>query len=99
GKLYRLTTGDPTDSDTFGTVTSPSQWGIASGSDRVPTVLIDNFFAPSDTKVGPIPSAPGVTLDDSGQYWVFFGTGRYYSTTDRTNADTQYFFGVKDPVL
>ncbi|MDA2911082.1 hypothetical protein MYX04_09155, partial [Nitrospiraceae bacterium AH_259_D15_M11_P09] len=99
GKLYRLTTGDPTDSDTFGTVTSPSQWGIASGSDRVPTVLIDNFSAPSDTKVGPIPSAPGVTLDDSGQYWLFFGTGRYHSAADKTNSDTQYLFGIKDPVL
>jgi type IV pilus assembly protein PilY1 len=40
-----------------------------------------------------------VTLDDAGNTWIFFGTGRYFSAADKTNADTQYFFGVKDSVM
>jgi type IV pilus assembly protein PilY1 len=40
-----------------------------------------------------------VTLDDSRNVWVFFGTGRYYSASDKINAETQHFFGVKDPVI
>jgi type IV pilus assembly protein PilY1 len=49
--------------------------------------------------MGPIVSAPTVTLDDAGNTWTFFGTGRYFSTADKTNADTQFFFGVKDSVM
>lgn len=91
GKLYRLTTG--------GGSTLTAAWGTASGTDRVPTVLLATFPTGGTTKVGPVTAAPTVAADDSNHIWVFFGTGRYYSTTDKTNTDTQYFFGVKDPVL
>jgi type IV pilus assembly protein PilY1 len=90
GKLYRLTTGGG--SPTLNT------WGIASGVNRVPTVLLATFPASGTLKVGPIIAAPSITIDDANRVWLFFGTGRYFSTTDKTNADTQYFFGVKDPV-
>ncbi|HET8579859.1 MAG TPA: hypothetical protein VFL31_02585, partial [Nitrospiraceae bacterium] len=50
-------------------------------------------------KTPPVAAAPAVTLDDSGKIWVFFGTGRFYSTADKADTNTQYLFGVKDSVL
>lgn len=91
GKLYRLTTG--------GGSPDPTMWGISSGANRVPTVLLTTFPSAGTTKVGPVAAAPAVTVDESSKLWVFFGTGRFYSTVDIGNTDAQYFFGVKDPVL
>src|SRR5205823_14539085 len=50
-------------------------------------------------KAGPIVGAPTVTADDANNFWVFFGTGRFFHANDKSIADTQYFFGVKDPVV
>jgi type IV pilus assembly protein PilY1 len=50
------------------------------------------------TRVGPITAAPTLTIDETNKVWLFFGTGRYYSTLDKTSTDLQHFFGVKDPV-
>ncbi|MGH7166673.1 MAG: pilus assembly protein [Nitrospiraceae bacterium] len=91
GAMLRLTTD--------GGNTNPGAWGIAAGVDRAPTVLLARFPSTGGTQVGPVPSAPSVSLDDSRNVWVFFGTGRYYSASDKVNAETQYFFGVKDPVI
>jgi type IV pilus assembly protein PilY1 len=91
GKVYRLTTG--------GGSSTLTTWGIASGSNRVPTVLLATFPSGGTIKVGPVVAAPSITIDDANKVWLFFGTGRYYSATDKANTDTQYFFGVKDPVL
>jgi type IV pilus assembly protein PilY1 len=44
----------------------------------------------------PITAAPGVAQIDD-HIWVYFGTGRYISTPDKTTTDQQKFFGVKDP--
>ncbi len=101
GNLYRLTTGSTAP---FGVSTDPSSWGISSSGDRVPTILLGTFTCTPTpctgaTMVGPVPSAPSVAADDGQNIWVFFGTGRLLSATDRSNADTQYFFGVKDPVV
>lgn len=96
GKLYRLTTGS---TFPFGVTVGPSAWGIVSGANRAPTVLLATFPTGGSTLVGPITAAPTVTADDANRLWVFFGTGRFYGTSDKTNTDTQYFFGVKDPVV
>jgi type IV pilus assembly protein PilY1 len=40
-----------------------------------------------------------VTADESARIWVFFGTGRFFGTNDKSNTDTQYLYGVKDPVV
>lgn len=94
GKMYRLTMGA-----CAAAPCTTATWGVASGAARVPTEVLDTF-PPSGTiyNMGPIVSSPTSTLDDTGKVWIFFGTGRYYSTADKTNADTQYFFGVKDSV-
>lgn len=94
GKMYRLTMGTCASAPC-----ATSTWGVSSGSNRIPTEILDTFPSTNTTYMGPIVSAPTVTLDDAGKPWVFFGTGRYYSAADKTNADTQYFFGIKDSVI
>ena len=91
GKLYRLTTaaGIPT----------TASWGVASGGNRVPSLVLGTFPQAGTTKVGPITIEPTVSLDDSNKVWVYFGTGRFYAVAEKTNTDTQYFFGVKDFVM
>jgi type IV pilus assembly protein PilY1 len=100
--MYRLTTGDVSASPTpvaFGLNTDPTKWGKL----QEPTEVIDTFVLDGTTPVtkeaGPIIGAPTVTLDDANKVWVFFGTGRYYSASDKTDTSTQYFFGIKDSVL
>ena len=99
GKMYRLATTavSGTHPETF------SNWGILSGSNRVPTVLLANFACSptpcsGTTKVGPITSAATVSADNDNNIWVYFGTGRFFAQADKGNTDAQYFFGVKDPV-
>ena len=93
GKLHRLTMGVCT--------TAPCSvftWGWGTPLIRAATEVLDTFGV-GPLKMGPMVSAPTVTLDSAGQTWVFFGTGRYFSAADKTNAETQYFFGVKDSVM
>src|SRR6266508_4078264 len=101
GKMYHLATGA---ASSTGTPTNLSTWGIASStSSRLPTVLLATFTCgPSpctgSTLVGPITSGASVSGDNNNNIWVFFGTGRFFSQSDKGNVDPQYYFGVKDPV-
>jgi type IV pilus assembly protein PilY1 len=49
--------------------------------------------------LGPVTASATVTLDTSSNSWVFFGTGRFLSTADKTSTDRQYLVGVKDKVV
>jgi type IV pilus assembly protein PilY1 len=98
GKMYRLTTMGCT-----GVVACNSTpWG---GAPHIPTVLTSTFSCATGppctgaTLVGPISAQPSATRDDSNKIWLFFGTGRYFDTLDKTNSDIQHFIGIKDPVL
>ncbi|PLX48026.1 MAG: hypothetical protein C0613_12140 [Desulfobulbaceae bacterium] len=44
----------------------------------------------------PISTAPGIGWDGAN-FWVYFGTGRFHDSKDKTDAQTQRFFGVKEP--
>ncbi|MDH3346832.1 MAG: hypothetical protein OEM02_01850 [Desulfobulbaceae bacterium] len=44
----------------------------------------------------PITGAPTVGTDGVN-YWVYFGSGRFFDPKDKTDKKTQYFFGVKEP--
>ena len=113
GAMWRLTTN--------GGDTNPDNWGIFS-TGRVPTKVIStlattpctsaaaSFTGGSPCQVGPITAAPTLTQDDTNNVWLFFGTGRYYTTTDKCtagiqttfdncNVDIQHFFGVKDCIV
>ena len=46
------------------------------------------------TGTKPISSAPGVARDSANDIWVFFGTGRYMTTDDQKNTDTQSYYGI-----
>ena len=100
GKIYRLTMGPGRVAGSpvpFGEETNPAQWGILSGGNRVPTEMLDTFL--SGAEMGPVAAAPGVTLDDAANVWVFAGSGRYYGGADKTDTSTQYFVGMKDSVM
>jgi type IV pilus assembly protein PilY1 len=109
GKLYRLTLGETvagSNPPVFGTQAA-SAWGIASGANRVPTEILDTFTGtcvavgctPPTIELGPIATAPGIAIDDAAKVWVFAGSGRYYSSADKTDTTPQYFVGVKDSVI
>src|SRR3989475_12609579 len=96
--MYRLATTavSGTHPETF------SNWGILSGSNRVPTVLLANFACSptpcsGTTKVGPITSAATVGADNDNNIWAFFGTGRFFPQADKDHTAAQHFFGDKDP--
>ena len=69
----------------------------------VPAVLAQAAVAPGMRTLGPAPQAPGLALDETGNTWVFAGTGRYYTqlsgTGDKADVSTQFLVGVKDPVM
>ncbi len=91
GKLHRLTMHEcvvvPCSTNSWGVPAS----GIRGASEIVAAIGVNPF--------GPTVASPAVALDDSNQLWVFAGTGRYFSQSDKTNIDQQYFIGVKDSVL
>jgi len=66
--------------------------------------MIDTFYdydalSGTTVEVGPVTGAPSVTIDDANKVWVFFGTGRYLSNSDKTDTAQQYLFGIKDSVM
>jgi type IV pilus assembly protein PilY1 len=101
GKFYRLMMGQcsvtPCIPDT-----ATGTWGIqgkVSGT-RVPTEIIEQVpIGGSLVDLGPVTSSATVTLDNAGNSWVFFGTGRYFGLVDKTSTDRQYLVGVKDKVV
>jgi type IV pilus assembly protein PilY1 len=46
---------------------------------------------------GPITAPMSLSIDDDDKVWVYMGTGRYISEADKTNTDTQYILGLKEP--
>lgn len=45
----------------------------------------------------PIMAPANAGVDKSGNHWVFFGTGRYFSGSDSLNTDQQSYYGVMEP--
>ncbi len=106
GKLIRLTTGcwsasSPTCN------TNPGLWGVPSGTVGVqaPSEVLYQFMdgGGATKTLGPVPAAVSVTIDETGNTWVFAGTGRYYTQTsgtgDKIDTSTQYLVGIKDSVM
>ena len=46
----------------------------------------------------PITAAPTATLDAYGNSWVYFGTGRYFVSSD-SSSQPQTYYGIKDPAF
>ncbi|MFC1813100.1 pilus assembly protein [Thermodesulfobacteriota bacterium] len=93
GQLYRLVTRLEAGAPPSGPqeVTVPSQWGALAGGTN-PKPLID---------VGqPITAAPNVARDVEGNFWVYFGTGRFFTPDDKTDTQSnaqQTYYGIKEP--
>jgi Tfp pilus tip-associated adhesin PilY1 len=106
GKLIRLTTGCWSTSSPVCN-TNPGLWGVPSGTVGVqaPSEILYQFKDGGGTTktLGPVPTAIGVTIDGTGNTWVFAGTGRYYTQTsgtgDKIDTSVQYLVGIKDSVI
>ena len=95
GKFYRLTMG----TCSAAPCTSVT-WGVDVSGNRAPTEMIERVTTNAVQKfLGPVTAGSTVTLDNSGNTWVFFGTGRFLSRSDKTDLRAQYVIGVKDSVL
>jgi Tfp pilus tip-associated adhesin PilY1 len=106
GKLIRLMTGCWSASSPV-CQTNPGAWGVPSGTVGVqaPSEILYQFLdgGGTTTTLGPVPAAVGVATDQTGNTWVFAGSGRYYTQTggtgDKIDTSTQYLVGIKDSVL
>jgi len=47
----------------------------------------------------PITSAGGATLDEYGNLWIYFGTGRLFYDGDKGDIERQVFVGIKDDTV
>ncbi len=47
----------------------------------------------------PITAAGGATLDEYGNLWIYFGTGRLFYDGDETDLERQVFVGIKDDTV
>ncbi len=45
----------------------------------------------------PFTAPAALSVDKDENVWIYIGSGRYWNTDDKTNTDTQYIFGIKDP--
>ena len=93
GKFYRLTMGACASAP----CTSVT-WGVDVSGNRSPTEMVE-YVVRSTKRLGPVTAGSTVTLDNSGNTWVFFGSGRFLSRSDKTDLRAQYLVGVKDSVL
>lgn len=87
------------------TYPTPNPNGTALGS-RMWRLVTNNDVNPANWKFGmlytmpagaPISAAGAASEDALGNIWLFWGTGRLLSAADQTDAQTQAFYGVKDP--
>ena len=85
-------------------------FGTVGGNSQTPTGKLYKMAGveATDTAIevlnagGPIINAPSVTLDESGNRWLYGGTGRYFvsggtaETNDKQSSAQQSYFGVID---
>lgn len=72
------------------TAAAPGSWGLANGG--MPLFTATNASA----QVQPITVQPVIGGHPSGGQLVYFGTGRYLTSTDPTNIEVQSFYAVWD---
>jgi type IV pilus assembly protein PilY1 len=95
GKLYRLVTRDWVACDGRSTqvYSPPSSWSGLYAPDTTP-------FLPLIDVQQPITAAPTVGTDGR-DFYVFFGTGRFFDLEDKndnSSNSTQTFYGLREPV-
>ena len=94
GKFYRLTMGTCSSAPC-----TTSTWGVLSGGNSIPTEMVMQVPIGGTPKyLGPVTAGSTVTLMTQ-ETWVFFGTGRFFSSADKADQHANYLVGVKDSVF
>ena len=60
------------------------------------SAVVDLSEFKTGNHVPPVFAAPDFTKDEDGDFWVYFGTGRFLSNDDKELLYDNYFFGIKD---
>jgi len=68
------------------------RFSLEDDDDPVNWLLPTTFFQ-SDR---PVYGQPTPAIDNHGNKWVYFGSGRYFANADKTSTVTQSLFGIKD---
>jgi hypothetical protein len=96
GRMYRLVTRKPgvIPSGTSQVVSRPYEWPTLLDSYLLknPNILYD----PGQPIVG-----PATVGTDGLDFWVYFGTGRFFDVDDKTDPssnDIQTFYGIREPI-
>ena len=102
GILYRLVTRETLAGNSdYGAgasedPTEPYQWQIKPLIDLTnQTILANGDIHPSQ----PITASPSVGIDDRKNFWVYFGTGRFFDGIDKNDTTQQTYYGIKEPML
>lgn len=86
----------------FGTISGyKDNWG-----GKLRRIVIDGFNDPSKWHADnimldaeqPISASPTISQDDDGRNWVFFGTGRFFTSVDKLDINQQSYYGLKEPL-
>ena len=73
--------------------TDPGSWITANGGSPI-------FAAVRGGKKQPITAPPLVGRHpETGELWVFFGTGRFISGADRSDTSVQTWYGIRDKIV
>ncbi|UCE83704.1 MAG: hypothetical protein JSV47_04060, partial [Deltaproteobacteria bacterium] len=80
----------------------PTTVGTANGEpvllyDVDPDKWVLSHMFDAETALTAAPAAAVGTVDSGYSLWLYFGTGRYLSSQDKTDTSQQFLFGVKDP--
>ena len=97
GKLYRLVTRNSVDpSKDYLFVPSKKRSSLSSKYAQIATTPENWVESILMNPERPISGAPSVASDGSN-FWVYFGTGRFFDEDDKTD-DTQHaYYGIKEP--
>jgi type IV pilus assembly protein PilY1 len=91
GGMYRLVTRELDSGTGNQLVTQPSDWATLISPLNNPLYLIDTER--------PVTAAASVGTDGVN-YWVYFGTGRYFDADDKTDSSSnaqETYYGIKEP--
>ena len=100
GTVEQTAVGSPWYGEMYRLVTEERSYPVPSMN------ITQNFLTPKDWKVNllidvqrPITAAAAVGWDNTN-YWVYFGTGRFFnSTIDTPDQTQQSYFGIKEPMV
>lgn len=69
---------------------------LDAGDVEIMSTPVDWYLAKFLDVPAPITAAPSVGWDGNN-FWLYFGTGRFFAPDDKTDETQNYFFGVKEP--